>query len=308
MGRIMTAMGLLGAVLAVVLRVWISPAQRDVDTGLFASNTPVVLLMLLVLGGLCAILFVCRGGDRQEIKGKSSLVLSVVLLAVGAAMVFTGGADLIRSFRGLKAAFSPDVSRLTVMLQWGEQIFCLLGGAALVHLGLKLASEGSTRRGMVQWSLLAPVLWVWLMLANYEMSYNSMVRFSDGFFTLMTYIMEMLFLLYFARYIAGVGKVGSGTLLLFANGAALFAISTPAVQLIMYLLRDSEEYAAAGQTGVLDMAIGLLALTVSITLCHNLSTPVAEKPEEEEEEKVEWSAEGEAEVELIEDTEESQEA
>ena len=301
----MVALSLLGAALTVVLRVWVSPAQRDVDTGLFASNTPVIVLTLLVLGGLGAVLFVARGGNRQEIKGKPSLVLAVLLLAVGGAMVFTGAADLIDSFRQLKSAVSAEESRLVMLMQWGEELFCLLGGAALVRLGLVLASEGSTRRGMAQWTMLAPVLWVWLVLANYEMSYNSMVRFSDGYFTLMTYITEMLFLLYFARYIAGVGKVGSGTLLLFSGAASLFAISTPAVQLLMYLLRDSEEYAAAGQTGVLDMAIGLLALTVSVTLCHSLSAPVVEEPEEEE--KVEWSAAGDSVVELIDGEEDSQE-
>lgn len=304
MGRMMIALSVLGAVLAVVLRVWVSPSQRDMETGLFASNTPVMILMLLVLGGLAAIVFVSRGGVRQEIKGKPALVLAVTLLAVGAAMVFTGGADLIDLFRSLKSVVPVDGSRLATMLQWGQQIFCLLGGAALVRLGLVLASEGATRRGIAQWSMLAPVLWVWLILANYEMSYASMVRFSDGFFTLMTYILEMLFLLYFARYVAGVGKVGSSTLLLFSCGAALFAISTPMVQLLMYLLRDSEEYAAAGSTGVLDMAIGLLALVVSITLWRSLSAHVEEVPEEadstEEEEQVEWPSEGASDVELIE--------
>ena len=301
MGRMMIALSVLGAVLAVTLRVWVSPSQRDMETGLFASNTPVMIVMLLVLGCLAAVVFVSRGGVRQEIKGKPALVLAVTLLAVGAAMVFTGGADLIDLFRSLKSVVPVDGSRLATMLQWGQQIFCLLGGAALVRLGLVLASEGATRRGIAQWSMLAPVLWVWLILANYEMSYASMVRFSDGFFTLMTYILEMLFLLYFARYVAGVGKVGSSALLWFSCGAALFAISSPAVQLLMYLLRDSEEYAAAGSTGVLDMAIGLLALVVSITLCHSLSASVEEESvPAEEEEKVEWPAEGDSDVELIE--------
>lgn len=308
MGRLMTALSVLGAALAVVLRVWVSPSQRDVDTGLFVSNTPVMILMLLVLGGLAAVVFVSRGGVRQEIKGKPALVLAVTLLAVGAAMVFTGGADIIDSFRLLKSVVPATDSRLATILQWGQQIFCLLGGAALVRLGLVLASEGSTRRGIAQWSVLAPVLWVWLTLANYEMSYASMVRFSDGFFTLMTYIMELLFLLYFARYVAGVGKVGSSTLLFFSCGAALFAISTPAVQLLMYLLRDSEEYAAAGSTGVLDMAIGLLALVVSITLCRSLSTHVEETSDpSEEEEKVEWPTDDDSAVELIEEVEDDSE-
>ena len=69
---------------------------------------------------------------------------------------------------------------------------------------------------------------------------GSMVRLSDGFFTLGTYIFELLFLFYFARYMAGVGKVGAGMLLLFSCGATLFAISTPVTKMLMYLLQDVE--------------------------------------------------------------------
>ena len=176
-------------------------------------------------------------------------------------------------------------------------MFCLLGGVALVRLGLNLASEGATRRGMSQWGMLAPVLWVWFTLANYEMSYSSMVRLSDGFFTLSMYIMEMLFLLFFARYIAGVGKVGYGTLLFFSSGATLFVLSAPLVRLAMYLLQDGEAFAAAGAAGVLDLAIGMLALAVSVTLCQSLSaTPVAEAEDESE-----WSeGEGVSVTELVE--------
>ena len=116
MGHMMIALSVLGTVLAVALRVWVSPSQRDVDTGRFASNTPVMILMLLVLGGLAAIVFVSRGGVRQEIKGKPALVLAVALLAVGAAMVFTGGADIIDSFRLLKSVVSVNDSPLASML------------------------------------------------------------------------------------------------------------------------------------------------------------------------------------------------
>ena len=50
LGRIMTAIGLLGAVLVVALRVWLTPAQQDTDTGLFASNTAVIIIMLFNTG------------------------------------------------------------------------------------------------------------------------------------------------------------------------------------------------------------------------------------------------------------------
>lgn len=305
--RIMTALGVLGAVLTVVLRVWVYPADRDIDTGMFVTNVPVIILTLVLTAALAALVFVSRGGPRQEVAGKPALLLSVMLLAVGAACAFTGVADIVALVRESKNGLGTQT---VTPLQWLEKIFCLLGGVALVRLGLSLASESATRRGIAQWSLLAPVLWLWLVLANYEMSYASMVRLSDGFFTLMSYIFEMLFLFYFARYMAGVGKVGSHTLLFFSCGATLFAISAPGVKMIMYLMQDSEAYNAAGATGVLDLAVGLLALTVSIALCQSLSVPPAEKAEKEEsaeQESVEWDSEVISVEDLVEGFEESKE-
>lgn len=272
--RIMAGVGGFGALLVVLLRVWLSPSQRDIDTGLFATNTPVIVLMLVLLAALGVGLYLTRGGFRQEIMGKPSLVLSIVLLAAGGIIALFGGAEILSrlgAFPMSTASGTDTVLPFGSLLPWLQSVFCLLGGVALVRLGLGVASEGATRRGMSRWGLLAPVLWVWLTLANYEMSYASMVRLSDGFFTLAMYIMEMLFLFFFARYIAGVGKVGYGTLLFFSAGATLFVLSAALVRVLMYLLQDGEAFAAAGAAGIPDLMVGLLALTVSITLCQSLS-------------------------------------
>ena len=301
----MTAVSVLGALGVMALRVWVIPAKQDLATGLFSSNRVVIILTLMLLGALAAMLFVVRGGDRQEIKGKPSLILSVMVLATGAALFFTGVADL---WSGLSndTMVLGDNAGLSNALSWLERIFCVLGGASLVRLGLVLASENTTRRGAAQWSLLAPVMWMWMVLANYVMSYNSMVRPAEGFFSLTAYCTELLFLFYFARYIAGVGHVGSVTLLFFSGSATLCALSAPAVKLIMYLLGDGAGYAAAGVTGVLDLLVGLLALTVSITLCQSMSAPVEEPKEEEE--AVDWSSvASEAEAELLDSSEEAAE-
>ena len=283
MARIMAGVGGLGALLTVLLRVWLAPSQKDIDTGLFATNTPVIALMLVLLALLGAGLYLTRGGHRQEIVGKPSLVLSVVLLAAGGIITLFGGIDVLTRLGVIRGdtAVEESVLPFGAALPWLQAIFCLLGGVALVRLGLSLASEGATRRGMSQWGLLAPVLWVWLTLANYEMTYASMVRLSDGFFTLAMYIMEMLFLFFFARYIAGVGKVGYATLLFFSSAATLFVLSASLVRMVMYLLQDGEAFAAAGAAGFADLAVGVLALTVSVTLCQSLSAVGAEPAAED---------------------------
>lgn len=309
LARIITALSFLGALAMVALRTWFMPAQRDIDTGLFANNIPVIImsLLLLVLFGFFA--YSLRYGVRQEIVGRPSLLLSVVLMAVGAGVALNCAAELMGHLGLLEygvnyAAATP--TPLSNGMLWAQSLCGLLGGVALVRLGWMLASEGATRRGMGQWSMLAPVLWVWLTLANYMMSYASMVRVSDGFFILMMYVSEMIFLFIFARYIAGVGRVSNGFLLFCSCTATLFALSTPVVRMVMYLMEDSEAYAAAGQAGIVDLAIGVLALAVGVTMSQSLSIPPAEEEDEEEEEVV-WSSEVDANVELIESYEDEEE-
>ena len=71
LARIMVAFGGLGALLVVVLRVWIVPAQRDMDTGLFTSNMLVIGLMLVLLAAMGAVMFLMRDHSRREITGNS---------------------------------------------------------------------------------------------------------------------------------------------------------------------------------------------------------------------------------------------
>lgn len=302
LAKMMAALGALGALATVAMRVWLAPAQRDIETGLFTNDITVVVLLLGAVAGLAALAYLLRGCSRQEITHRPALVLSVTLLAVGAVMTLFGLMELLARLGVLNFyTVTTSVHAMTPMaslLQWLQTAFCTLGGAALVRYGLVLASEGATRRGSALWILLAPVLWMWFTLANYEMSYASMVRLSDGFFTLMMYVFEMLFLLAFARYMSGVGKTSVGMLLFCSGGATLFALSAPLVRLLMYLLQDVEAFTAAGTAGALDLAVGVLALVTSLTLCGSLGQ-VEEIPVEED--APAWSVEGDdSDAELIE--------
>ena len=301
LSKMMAALGALGALAAIAMRVWLAPAQRDIETGLFTTDITVIVLLLAVVAGLGALVYLLRGCPRTEITRRPALILSVTLLASGAVITLLGVAELLArldvlSFYAMTMLSADVVTPMATLLQWLQTVFCVLGGVALVRYGLVLASEGATRRGSALWSLLAPVLWLWFTLANYEMSYASMVRLSDGFFTLMMYVFEMLFLLAFARYMSGIGKTSVGLLLFCAGGATTFALSAPLVRVIMYLLQDVEAFTAAGTAGALDLAVGALALVTSLTLCSSLGQ-VEEAPVEED--TPAWSEEDDADTELI---------
>ncbi len=305
---VMVILGVLSTVATVMLRVWLLPARRDFETGLYSSHYGVILLMLGTLAAL-ALMGLLMRSDRHEIVGRSAKSLSIISLLCGAVMGVYGILDGLTYFGVIGDGVRQMVGLATVMsvLQVLQALFGVLGGVALVRLGLTLAAEGATRRGMAQWSMLAPVLWMWVRLASYEMSYASMVRLEDSFFGFVMFILEMLFLFKLARYTAGIGRVSAGMLLFYSMGTALFALSAPATRLGMYLLGDSEAYAAYHLAGPVDFAIGVLALAVAIALLFSVSTVQVEVPsatgdvlvggfaedeEDSEEEEAEESSEG----------------
>lgn len=275
---VMMLLGVLSTVATVLLRVWLLPARRDIETGLYTSHYGVILLMLGTLAVLAVLAFLMRS-DRHEIVGRPARTLAIITLLTGVVMGVYGILDGLTYFGIIGDGTQQNVGlpMLFSVLQILQALFGLLGGVALVRLGLTLAAEGGTRRGMAQWSMLAPVLWMWVRLASYEMSYASMVRLEDSFFGFVMFIFEMLFLFKLARYTAGIGRVSVGHLLFYSLAAALFSLSGPMTRVGMYLLGDSEAYAAYHLAGPVDFAIGVLALAVGISLLFSVSTHQVEE-------------------------------
>ena len=260
----MTYVGVGVTVLVVLMRLWLLPAAADWETGLFTSNYWVIALMLGALAALLVMNYF-SGPIRREITGIPSAVMALGSLLMGAVMAVTGALDLLRLYEIIGGGTRPDIGPTLPTLEYA---FCVLGGVALVRLGLALLSEGGTRRGIAQWSVLAPVLWAWFRLIGYEMSYASMVRIEDNFFGFVMLIVEMLFLFRLARYASGIGRVSAGSLMFHAMATTLFAVSGPLVRLGMYLLQDHVAYDAYQLAGPLDIAVGVFALVVGLSLLH----------------------------------------
>lgn len=269
-----------GTLAVLAMRIWWMPAVRDWETGLFSPNYWVIGVMLLCLVALVVMGCLC-GPDRREITGRPALALGVSLLVAGVALAAGEALPLLDTVPTMWDALSllsyvdvKEANLLPILLELLQSLAGLAGGGALVLLGMRLFSEGGVRRGIAQWSALLPVLWMWLRLINYEMSYSSMVRLEDSFFGFVMLLMEMWFLFKLARYVAGVGRTPMGGLLACSCGTALFALTAPVVRLCMYLLQDFASYEASLAT-VSDFAVGLLAAAVALTMA--LSTdPVQE--------------------------------
>ena len=263
--------GGIATVAVILMRVWLVPTAADWPTGLFDNNYWVMGVMLAALAVLAALSFL-SGPLRREIGGRAGVWVALASLLAGLVLAVKGGIDLLHYYGVLPTSTIVTPSLLSLL----EHVFALLGGAALIRFGLALMSEGATRRGIAQWSILAPVMWMWFRLINYEMSYASMVRIEDNFFGFVMLILEMLFLFRLARYASGIGRVSAGSVMWNSMAAALFAVSGPLTRVIMYLLGDNMAYDAYYLAGPVDMAMGVLALVVGIALVSG--TPVDQSP------------------------------
>ena len=255
------------AVLLLILRVTQMPLLRDSQTGRFAVSLPAIAV---TLAALLAMALLCRRAEPGRVDIAEPWVMPLALTAMlsGLLLGISGLWDLYNwALNGVMPA--PEVTEMT-RISTGILALCLLfavlGAAALIAFGLQVASEGGTRIGMSTWPLLAPVLWVWLRLARYEMSYASAVGLSECYYDFMMFIFELLFLFKLARFVSGIGNTRPGSLLFFAMGAAIFSLSGPLTRLSMFLLEDSEAYLASELAGMSDFAVGALALVVALAL------------------------------------------
>ncbi len=269
-----------GVTVAVILmRIWLVPTAADWQTGLFPPNYWVIGLMLAALIAL-GVMSRMAGSVRRELTGRGAVFTAIAALIMGLTMVITGGIDLL-TYDGVLGDGYALINAASPILPLLEHLFCLLGGAAMIRFGFALLSEGATRRGIAQWSILAPVMWMWMRLINYEMSYASMIRIEDNFFGLVMFIVEMLFLFRFARYVSGIGGVSAASMLFHTMATAIFALSGPLVRVGMYLLQDSEAYAAYHLAGPIDVAVGVFAFVVGVALLSGApalqSAPVVEE-------------------------------
>ncbi len=250
-----------------LLRIWLTPTLRDSDTGRFENGWPIVALLV------AAVVALLLGGRqippvRRELTGGRAVAVSLAALLTGGCL---GIVTLWEGWLWLAEGILPPpdnapggaLGDIAVALTF---LFGLLGGITFIRLGLLLTAEGATRRGMLAWGALAPVLWMWFRLVRYEVSYASALGLAETFYDFGLFMVELVFLFLFARYISGVGTVSVGTLLAFSCATAVFGISGPLTRLAMYLIGDSDAYEAAGLAGVTDFAVGVLALVLAFAL------------------------------------------
>lgn len=275
--------GAVGAALLCVLRVALVPILWDSDVGHFAVNLPAMISLSVALVAMAVMAFYTPR-EHMDIPESRALPTALAGILAGGAL---GAITLYEAFCWMIGGVLPppgqmQFSMLTMLLLYGMLVFGILGAVAIVLLGLQVASEGGTRRGMRSFSVLAPVLWAWCRLAWYQMSYTSTVGWSEKSYDFLMVIFELLFLFKVARMVSGIGKSTIGEVLFYAMAAAMFSLSGPLVRVCLYFIGGADIYSSGNLAGVADFGIGVFALVFACSLVRGYreNPPFKSKPEE----------------------------
>lgn len=243
------------------LRIWLTPQMRDWDTGLFHPSYGLILFMVVVMAALG---FLAWGSPAQRVpvQGKLLLPTAVMGLLAGSVMVIT---SLWDAFMWWRYGETPPpnvqvISGIDGLTLLFTLVFGVLGGIFLVRLSLLWLSDNRSRSGVMQVWALAPVGWIWMRLARYEVSYASAVSVSESFYDFVMLVFLLLFLFAFARYVSGVGTGSPRLFLFFAAVAAMCCISGALTRVFLYMTGEGEASHVSELAGASDALLGIFAL------------------------------------------------
>ena len=250
-----------------ILRVVLTPRMQDVETGSFHLSYIIIAVMTLTLIAV-AILAWRSPGTPVSPGGKLLMPCALLAMLTGAVMTITSALDGYNWMFRNRTPPPNDViiSTIDAVTLFFTILFGLLGGVMLVRVGLLWIAENRSLSGVLQWWALAPVGWIWMRLARYEVSYASAVDVSQSFYDFVMLIFVLLFFFAFARYVSGVGQKKPRLLFFFSLATALCCLSGPLTRLILFMNGQYDAYNASRLASPTDGLVGAFALLFAFGL------------------------------------------
>lgn len=272
-------------ILATVMRVLLTPGMQDADTGAF--HLSYVVIGILLAGILAAFVLVFTGDGPiphiHELSKQSCAPLAVAALIFGSCLI---GASLLYTwmwmvFGDTPAPNSQVISQLDGISLALTLLFGVLAGLFMVWLGITLLSgKQPVRTSSLALAALAPVVWTWVRLVRYEVSYASAIQVYQSFYDFVMLIFTMLFLFAFARYLTGTGE--KSPRMLFACGlcTVLLSVSGPIAGILLYMNGETAAYNSSRLADATDFGAGIFALVLTATLAFVKTVPAKEDADE----------------------------
>ena len=262
------------------------PQMQDSETGTFQVSYLVIGIMAITIVAL----FLLGRLPKQvipQMEGKLLMPVSILGMLVGSILLISSLFDAWSWLMPPHATPAPNTEIISAMdgiVLFLTLLFGVLGGIFFVRLGLLWAGENCTQTRFYRVWALTPVLWIWMRLARYEMSYASAVDVSQSFYDFVMMICTLLFFFAFARYVSRVGENPPRFLLVYALSAGFFSITGTITRMAMYMMGETSAYSASQLASTVDFVIGLFAFGFAFLLMFGKEFTMSDDPSDTPEE------------------------
>ncbi|HBT65994.1 MAG TPA: hypothetical protein DEB10_15160 [Ruminococcaceae bacterium] len=257
-------------ILTTVLRVMLTPAMQDAETGNFHVSYIIIGFILASIAVLSILVLSGEGrlSHTNSMIRHDRLPMGVASVVAGSVLIIS---SLFDGWRWKVFGHTPPpnqaiISKLDSFTLTLTLIFGVLGGMFLVWLGFKLLGGSLNFSTGFSVAALAPVVWIWVRVVRYEVSYASAIAVEQSFYDFVMLLFTMVFLFSFARYISKTGKQSPRQLLICAFCTTILTVSGSLTSIILYMLGETEAYISSRLAGLPDLCLGIFAFCTAVCL------------------------------------------
>jgi len=259
----------IGAGLTVLMTLVVAALRITIVPQLQSNGqTSVSYIVIGAIALALVILFFLMGKTAEvpRVRRKAIIPAAAAGVLFGATLVLSTVWDIVQL--AVNNISPPPGDYVTGNIDWilliGIFVFGVLGGVFMIQLCLRWITSGHSRSSALVYAALIPPLWMWMRLARYELSYASAVDVSKSFYDFVMFILALLFLFGFARYISGIGR--QKRLPFFAAGTAILALSGTLAHYFFQITNNADGLAATVLLGPADLTLGIFALLMVYVL------------------------------------------
>ena len=257
----------IATVAVTALRVLLMPQMQDNRTGDFALGYGIIIAMLLCITVFAALAYADKTKPLPAMEGLPLRTTAWSLMILGGILVLENLYDVVAYMAwDQMPAPQTEAAGISGLLLNGTFVFGLLAGAWALLQGYAWLTTGQLCRGKYPLLTLAFVLWLWLRLARYVISYASAVSVVETFYDYAMLVASLLFAMAFARYISGQTDYQSPTVFWTALATALCGVSATCTRFVMYLMGETEAYRASELARPTDLMVAVFAAMVAVAL------------------------------------------
>ncbi len=268
-------------VVVTALRVFLMPQLQDNRTGDFALGYGIIIMMLLCVAIFAVLAYADKTKPLPAMDGLPLRAAAWTLMILGGVVLLENLYDVI-AYSVWEHTPAPQAEAVGIggFLLNGTFVFGLLAGVWALLQGYAWLTNGRLCRGKYPLLTLAFVLWLWLRLARYVISYASAVSVVETFYDYAMLVASLLFAMAFARYISGQTDYKSPTVFWTALATVLCGVSATCTRFLMYLLGETEAYRASELARPSDLTVALFAgaVAAALVLSKNSFAQAEEQP------------------------------